>query len=299
MSLHPGYGYVNQRAFDADARSQGQGRGRWRTVMSYDTQCRADGASCTALRRYSNPYQTFLGDPLGVPADSDATGAAGPSDATAVINATGPAVAAWRDRPGANRRPAAAATLPDRRLAPRGTLDVDVAQAFVDPDGDPLTYGATSSAPQVVTAGVAGGRVTLTAVGRGAATIQVTATDPAGLSATLSFDVTVAAAFTDDPIRPGVTPVRAIHFTELRDRIDGVREGEGLAPFSWTDPNLTAGVTLVRRVHLVELRRALAAAYAAAGRAAPAWTDAVLTAGATPIRAAHLMELRDAVVVLE
>ena len=295
LPSHPGYGYVNQRAFDADA----QGRGRWRTVMSYDTQCEANGVSCPALLRYSNPHQTHAGDPLGVPADSDATGAAGPSDAAAVLNATGPAVAAWRDRPGANRRPAAAATLPDRRLAPRGTLDVDVAQAFVDPDGDPLTYGATSSAPQVVTAGVAGGRVTLTAVGRGAATIQVTATDPAGLSATLSFDVTVAAAFTDDPIRPGVTPVRAIHFTELRDRIDGVREGEGLAPFSWTDPNLTAGVTLVRRVHLVELRRALAAAYAAAGRAAPAWTDAVLTAGTTPIRAAHLMELRDAVVVLE
>ncbi len=26
--------------------------------------------------------------------------------------------------------------------------------------------------------------------------------------------------FTDDPIRPGVTPVRAVHFTELRARIE-------------------------------------------------------------------------------
>ena len=299
LSSHPGYGYVNQRAFDAEYSSQG--RGRWRTIMSYGTQCEANGVSCNPLLRYSNPTQTRDGDPLGVPADTDATGAAGPSDAAAVLNATGPAVAAWRDRPGANRQPAADETLPDRRLAPRGMLDMDVSHAFLDPDGDALTYTVSSSAPHVVTVRAAGTRVMLTAMAVGTATIRVTAADPAGLRATQSFELTVtaAAAFTDDPIQPGVTPLKAIHYTELREQIDALREAAGLGPFRWTDPTLRAGVTRVRLVHLMELRSALTAAYAAAGRSVPRWTDPAPVAGTTPIRAAHLMELRAAVVALE
>ena len=82
----------------------------------------------------------------------------------------------------ANRPPAAVGTLPDRTMAaPDGTLTVDVSRAFVDPDGDALTYSASSSAPRVVAASATGARVTLTAVGT--ATIRVTATDPGGLSA--------------------------------------------------------------------------------------------------------------------
>ena len=105
--------------------------------------------------------------------------------------------------------------------------------------------------------------------------------------------------FTDDLIVPGVTRVRAVHFTELRARINAVRIAAGLGQFGWTDRVLSAGATRVRLVHLLELRSALAAAYAAAGRSAPRWSDASPTAGRTPIRAAHLMELRAAVVALE
>ena len=200
-----------------------------------------------------------------------------------------------------NRPPAAAGALPDRTMAPDGTLTVDVSRAFIDPDGDALTYTVSSSAPQVVTARAADALVTLTAVAEGASTIRVTAGDPHGRSATRSFTVTVAAraSFTDDPIVAGATPVRAVHFTELRTRIDALREAGGLVRFSWADPVLRAGATQVRRVHLLELREALAEAYRAAGRAAPRWTDASLAAGSTPIRAAHLMELRAAVLALE
>ena len=207
------------------------------------------------------------------------------------------------DRTGANQPPAAVGTLLDRTLTLHGVLDVDVSPAFVDPDGGALTYTASSSAPQVVTVGSVGARVTLTAVNVGAATISVTATDPGGLSATRSFTVTVsttvAEPFTDHPIVPGVTPVKAVHFTELRAHIDALREEAGLSRFRWTDPVLQAGVTQVRLVHLLELREALGAAYTAAGRAAPRWTDAAPAAGTTPIRAAHLTELRAAVVALE
>ena len=104
--------------------------------------------------------------------------------------------------------------------------------------------------------------------------------------------------FTDHPILPGVTPVRAIHFRELRARINELRTGAGLPAFEWTDPTLTPGVTPVKRVHLTELRRALSEAYAATGRAGPAYRDA-LAAGGTVIGAAQMMELRAAVRALE
>ena len=100
-----------------------------------------------------------------------------------------PAIRAWlarlpRFRPSglacAGSPPVAAATLPDRTLTQGGTLDVDVSRAFVDPDGDPLTFTASSSAQHLVTALAAGARVRLTAVGVGTATILVTAADPAG-----------------------------------------------------------------------------------------------------------------------
>ena len=110
--------------------------------------------------------------------------------------------------------------------------------------------------------------------------------------------VRVTASFTDDPLVPGV-PIKAVHFMELRERIDVLLEEAGLGQFSWTDPVLQAGVTPVMRVHLRELRSALAAAYVVAGRAAPRWTDASPPAGTTPIRAAHVTELRAAVLALE
>ena len=107
------------------------------------------------------------------------------------------------------------------------------------------------------------------------------------------------AFFTDDPLVPGVTPVRAIYFAELRTRIDALRVGAGLARFPWTDPVLVRGVTPIRAVHLQELRAALGEAYVAAGRAAPGWTDGEPTPGVTPIKAVYVMELRAAVVALE
>ncbi|MCY4030087.1 MAG: M12 family metallo-peptidase, partial [Acidobacteria bacterium] len=295
---HPAHGYVNQRAFESGA-SPDTG---WVTIMSYPSQCEDAGIYCQEPLRFSNPRQRYRGDPLGVAYGGRAAGAVtGPADAAAVLNNTLPAVALWRDhRP--NRRPTAAGTLVDRRLTPDATLTVDVSQAFADPDGDALGYAVSSSAPEVVSARMSGAaRVTLTAAQVGEATIRMTATDPSGLSATQSFSVTVttSAPFTDDPIVPGLTPVRAVHFTELRTRIDALRRAARLGPFSWTDSVLTAGVTPVRLVHLLELREALVAAYVAAGRRTPRFTDAGPMASTTPIRATHLMELRAAVIALE
>ena len=299
---HPAYGYVNQRIVDAGTPPSS----RWRTIMSYPTHCRLADVPCSELLRFSNPRQRHGGDPLGIAFGAGAGVVAGAADAAAVLNVTIPMVASWRDgvdRP--NRPPAArAGTLPDRELALDSTLDMDMSRAFTDPDGDPLDYAASSSAPDVVTVLAQGFRVRLTAVGAGPATVAVTATDPGGLSAAESFEVTVVTrqvvpTFTDDPLRPGVTPIRAVHFMELRARIGALRASVRLAPFLWTDAILRAGVTPVRLAHLLELREALGTVYGVAGRTVPRWTDAAATAGATPIRAVHVTELRAAVVALE
>ena len=103
--------------------------------------------------------------------------------------------------------------------------------------------------------------------------------------------------FTDDPIVAGETPVRAAHFRELRERIDGLRATHGLNRFRWTDSTLATGATPVKGIHMTELRTALRQAYDAAGRTAGFNTGAV-NAGRR-ILARHINELRRAVETLE
>ena len=201
-----------------------------------------------------------------------------------------------------NRSPQAVAGLEDQILgASDGPLVMDVARGFRDPDGDALTYTAVSSAETVAKTSVWGSTLTLTPVAAGSATIWVMATDSGGSSTTATqvFRVTVLRSFTDHPIVPGVTPVKAVHWAELRQRVDALRERLGLGPISWTDAVLRVGVTPVKLVHLLELRSALVEAYAAAGRIVPSWTNAPPVAGVMPLRGAHLMELRAAVLALE
>ena len=123
---------------------------------------------------------------------------------------------------------------------------------------------------------------------------------PGGAAARAQADGRAApVAFTDDPLVPGVTPVRAVHLLELRSRIDALRLRAGLSAFGWTDAKVVPGVTPARALHLLELRSALGEAYAAAGRPAPGYTDAAVTPGATAMRALQLQELRAAVTALE
>ena len=134
------------------------------------------------------------------------------------------------------------------------------------------------------------------ASGAGASAGGATARGPAGRTAAGGH---AWPAFTDDPLVPGVTPVRAAHLLELRSRIDPLRLRAGLPAFGWTDAKVVPGVTPARAVHLTELRSALGEAYAAAGRPAPAYSDAAVTPGVTAMRAVQLQELRRAVLGLE
>ena len=143
LTPDPAYGYVNQRALGAGAPTSS----RWRTIMAYGTQCEDADLRCNELLRFSNPRQRYDGDPLGVPQEPANRGVDGPADAVAVLNATGPAAALWRDRPAAaNRPPEPVGALPSLRIGlNEGTATVNLSGAFRDPDGDPLTYGASSS----------------------------------------------------------------------------------------------------------------------------------------------------------
>ena len=237
-----------------------------------------------------------------------------------------------------NSAPLAVGTLPGRRLRVNETVVVGLAAAFRDPDDDLLAYRASSSAIGVVSVNVSEGLLTVNPLADGAATIMVTATDVGGSnqSAAQQFAVTVGegsgpewlddyrdtwrvlggapdggaasvpprgrvenGAFTADRIRPGTTPLKVVHFHELRARIAALRAREGLPAVQWTDPTLVAGVTPVKRVHLMELRTALDVVYDAVGRPRLSYTDAAVVAGTTAIRAVHLMELRTGVAALE
>ena len=90
------YGYVNQRAFEEGAPESS----RWRTIMAYANQCEDANFdySCARIMRFSNPNQSYLGDPLGVPGKSRTSAVNGPADAVRALNITRHSVAAFRPR---------------------------------------------------------------------------------------------------------------------------------------------------------------------------------------------------------
>ncbi|MCY4602491.1 MAG: M12 family metallo-peptidase [Acidobacteria bacterium] len=101
------YGYVNQRALDAGAPESSF----WRTIMSQGGQCE----ECVWLLRFSNPDQTYNGDPLGVPGSEHSSSVTGPADAERHLNETAAIVASNRASPcdgsGATERTCAARRL--------------------------------------------------------------------------------------------------------------------------------------------------------------------------------------------
>ena len=89
-----------------------------------------------------------------------------------------------------NRAPQTSQSISDQTVFLGEDVQLDMQSYFSDPDGDTLTYDATSSNTHVATVSVAGSTVTVSTMNLGRANVRVTARDPAGLTATQSFSVT-------------------------------------------------------------------------------------------------------------
>ena len=91
-----------------------------------------------------------------------------------------------------NRPPVVSGSIPAQNVMAGSFVTVSAASAFSDPDGDALTYAATSSNAGVAGVSLSGDTVRITGVSAGTATLTVTATDPGGLSARTTVPLTVA-----------------------------------------------------------------------------------------------------------
>ncbi len=137
--------------------------------------------------------------------------AAGPGTATVTITASDDDRATATQQlsvtvPQPNRAPRRVGSIPSRTITVGERATVNASQYFSDPDGDVLTYAASSSNGGVAGVSVSGSTVTITGAGAGSATITVTARDPGGLGATQRFSATVRSAGAPDLEFTNVTP---------------------------------------------------------------------------------------------
>ncbi|WP_419942520.1 leishmanolysin-related zinc metalloendopeptidase [Candidatus Palauibacter sp.] len=199
---------------------------------------RGDAATVDLSSRFTDPdgdvltYRAESSDPAVAAADTSGSvvtvGALARGAATITVTAADPdGLEATLDFEVTvpNSGPVTGGRIPDLELAPGVSRSVDVSPYFSDPDGDPLTYAAGSSNPDVATATASGDSVAVLALARGTATITVTATDPDGLEATLEFEVTV----------PGGGPVTAGRIPDL-ELAPGVRRSVDVSPY-FSDPD--------------------------------------------------------------
>ena len=94
---------------------------------------------------------------------------------------------------GRNQAPEAVGTIPDQTVAAGESAVVNLSLYFSDPDGDALTYDASSNDPNVATASVSGSALTISGVAVGRARGTASATD-GSLSARQVIFVSVESA---------------------------------------------------------------------------------------------------------
>ena len=112
-----------------------------------------------------------------------------------------------------NQAPTAVGSIPAQTVTAGEIVTVELASYFTDPDGDALTYAATTSAPAVASPTVSGATLTIAGVSDGSATVTVTASDPGGLTATQNVSVTVERP-NAAPTTSGTIPAQVIEAGE-------------------------------------------------------------------------------------
>ncbi len=143
-----------------------------------------------------------------------------------------------------NQAPVAADIVPAQSVIVGESIPVDMAFYFTDPDGDTLTYTAVSSAVRIASVSMVGSVVTVSAIARGDAVVRITARDPAGLLAELTFLVTVP---NRAPVVASAVPAQSMLSGEMIE-VD--------VASNFTDPDgdeLTYTVTATSRSHVVSI----------------------------------------------
>ena len=141
--------------------------------------------------------------------------------------------------------------------------------------------------------------ITATTGAHGAGAVDVVVTNPDTQTDTLpngfAYVVQSGTPFTDDPLVAGTTVIKAVHFIQLRERINE-QLARFLRPVHLYSNLITAGVT-IRAMDLTEMYTAVNNALDAAGQ--PAIAVPTVTPGATAVSVSHLNNLRAAVLTLE
>ena len=159
-----------------------------------------------------------------------------------------------------NDAPVAVSAIPAQSLEEGGaTVTLGLTSYFEDPDGDELTYYAVSSDPGLATVAVAGSMLTLTPVGYGEASVEVTARDPDGFSAAQIFAVNASDRMTRTVLDETLAAMARAHLASALMTLGG-RASPGAA---------MSGSMLKVMGRQVPLNRA--AALEAAGRMLESW----------------------------
>ena len=107
-----------------------------------------------------------------------------------------------------NRAPITVGTIPTLQIAQTWNEQFDVSSYFSDPDGNTLTYAASSSDDTIADAGISStdnSAVYVFGNGVGTATVTVTATDPSDATATQTFSVEVGTEVHQADAVPGLS----------------------------------------------------------------------------------------------
>lgn len=128
------------------------------------------------------------------------------------------------------------AAIPAATLTVGDTLHLDLSAHFRDPDGDDLSFSATTSAEAVTTVALSGDTLSAAAVGAGEATITATAADPDGLTVSQDFAVTIKVKIANVIVTPDAIELTALEgMVQLSARaFDTTGEAVPGAEFSWS-----------------------------------------------------------------
>lgn len=161
-----------------------------------------------------------------------------------------------------------------------GAVSYDVERSFNDGAFAPLvTIGATAHSDGALAADTT-------------YLYQVRANVSGGSTAFSAIDPATTVIFTDTPLSAG-TPVKVVHFTQMRTAVNAMRAAAGLGSLGFTD--VLSNSTKIKAVHMNELRSALDLARSDLGLPELVYTNTPVVANTTSIQAAHVTELRDGV----